>query len=150
MDGPSRREMLKGAGVVVVAAAAGFAGFQSLAPVPGTGPAGYPGTTEVHPGSSPAATSDPLAPLSAVPDGGGLVVADKAVVLTREGSTVHAFTAVCTHQGCLVRDVHGGEIHCPCHGSAFDATTGAVVQGQATRALAPVAVAVRDGEVVTT
>ena len=71
-------------------------------------------------------------------------------MITRDGSTVHAFTAVCTHQGCLVREVRDGEIHCPCHGSAFDATTGAVVQGPADEALEPVDVVVRDGEVIRT
>ena len=150
MDGPSRRAVLEGTGVVVVAGVAGFVGFQALAPPAGSGPAGYAAPAQDHGGAGPSPSDDRLAALSDVPDGGGLVVTDQKVVITRDGSTVHAFTAVCTHQGCLVRDVHGGEIHCPCHGSAFDATTGAVVQGPATRPLDAVDVVVRDGEVVRT
>jgi Rieske Fe-S protein len=34
---------------------------------------------------------------------------------------------------------------CPCHGSAFNADTGAVQRGPATRGLAPASVAVVDG-----
>jgi Rieske Fe-S protein len=42
-----------------------------------------------------------------------------------------AFTAVCTHQGCVVSDVADGTINCGCHGSKFDITTGAVKAGPA-------------------
>ncbi|WP_034620393.1 Rieske (2Fe-2S) protein [Cellulomonas sp. URHE0023] len=158
MEAASRREVLEGAGVLVVAGVVGFAGFQAVAPAEGTGPSAYPGTTDDQgddngggdDSSGPGSAQARLAPLSDVPDGGGLVVTDQKVVITRTGSDVHAFTAVCTHQGCLVRDVRGGAIHCPCHGSAFDATTGAVVQGPATAPLDAVDVVVRDGEVVRT
>jgi Rieske Fe-S protein len=150
VDGPSRRAVLEGTGVVVAAGVVGYVGFQALAPAAGTGPSAYPAATDDHGSPGAGSADDRLASLTDVPDGGGLVVTDHKVVITRDGSTVHAFTAVCTHQGCLVRDVHGGEIHCPCHGSAFDATTGAVVQGPATRPLDAVDVAVRDGEVVRT
>jgi Rieske Fe-S protein len=92
--------------------------------------------------------NDPVAQLTDVPSGGGLVVDD--VVITRDGDTVHAFSATCTHQGCIVSDVTDGEIHCPCHGSAFDATTGAVVTGPATRPLPVIDVEVRDGAVFRT
>ncbi|MBO9555660.1 MAG: Rieske (2Fe-2S) protein [Cellulomonas sp.] len=125
-----------------------------MAPAAGSGPSGYGsdggGGTDGGSSSGHGSAQDRLAPLTDVPDGGGVVLADLKVVLTREGSAVHGFSAVCTHQGCLVRDVRGGEIHCPCHGSAFDAATGEVVQGPATRPLPPVGVEVRDGEVVRT
>jgi Rieske Fe-S protein len=98
--------------------------------------------------ATPAAADDPVAQLTDVPSGGGLVVGD--VVITRDGDTVHAFSATCTHQGCIVSDVTNGEIHCPCHGSAFDAATGAVVTGPATQPLPVVAVEVRDGAVFRT
>ena len=135
MDGPSRRAVLEGTGVVVVAGVAGSSGSRLSHRRPAADPPGTPRTAQDQGGAGPSPSDDRLASLSDVPDGGGLVVTDQKVVITREGSTVHAFTAVCTHQGCLVRDVRGGEIHCPCHGSAFDATTGAVVQGPATRPL---------------
>ncbi|WP_426594176.1 Rieske (2Fe-2S) protein [Cellulomonas sp. McL0617] len=150
MDGPGRRAVLEGTGVVVAAGVVGFVGYHALAPPPGTGPVAYPAAPQDHARSSTGSGDAPLAALSDVPDGGGLVVTDQKVVIARAGPTVHAFTAVCTHMGCLVRDVRGGEIHCPCHGSAFDATTGAVVQGPATRPLEAVDVVVRDGEVIRT
>ena len=65
------------------------------------------------------------------------------------GNTVHGFSAVCTHQGCLVSAVTDGQITCPCHGSAFDATTGAVVRGPAQTPLPAVPVKVVNGSVVT-
>ena len=62
---------------------------------------------------------------------------------------MHAFSATCTHQGCTVGPVRDGRIVCPCHGSEFDARTGAVVRGPATRPLPQVRVVVRDGAVFT-
>jgi Rieske Fe-S protein len=77
-----------------------------------------------------------------------VVLADQNVVVTLgSDSTVHAFSATCTHQGCTVSAVRDGVITCPCHGSRFDARTGAVVTGPAPRALPPVPVVVRDGAV---
>ena len=37
---------------------------------------------------------------------------------------------------------------CPCHGSKYNALTGAVINGPAALPLAPVAVSVKDGKVV--
>jgi Rieske Fe-S protein len=89
-----------------------------------------------------------LAAVDDIPNGGGLVLEDAKLVLTKaDDGTVHAFSSICTHQGCPVDEVADGRISCPCHGSQFDADTGEVVQGPASRALPPVAVAVRDGEV---
>jgi Rieske Fe-S protein len=45
--------------------------------------------------------------------------------------------------------VEDGAISCPCHGSRFDPASGKVVSGPASRALAEVAVTVRDGAVYT-
>ena len=85
-----------------------------------------------------------------MPAGGGIVLAGKDVVLTKSSDgTVHAFSATCTHQGCTVDRVASGTIDCPCHFSKFDATTGAVVSGPATRPLPKVAVTVRAGQVYT-
>lgn len=58
-----------------------------------------------------------------------------------------AFSAICPHAGCTVAP-KGAELDCPCHGSKFNATTGAVLNGPAVRPLTPVAVTVKDGEVV--
>ncbi len=86
-----------------------------------------------------------LVAVSAIPAGGGVVV--KKVVLTRDAERVRAFSAVCTHQGCLVDKVTAQAIECPCHGSRFDAATGQVLAGPASAPLAKVAVTVRDGKV---
>jgi Rieske Fe-S protein len=62
---------------------------------------------------------------------------------------VVCFSAICTHAGCVVQP-SGTTLNCPCHGSQFDALTGKVLQGPASRPLPKVGVTVRNGEVVTT
>ncbi len=61
-----------------------------------------------------------------------------------------AFSAICTHQGCLVDGVSSGVIQCPCHGSEFNITTGAVVQGPAPTPLPEKTLTVSDGKIVVT
>jgi Rieske Fe-S protein len=86
--------------------------------------------------------------LSKLPRGGGYVDGGREVVVTRShDGTIHAFSAICTHRGCTVRDVENGTINCPCHGSQFNAETGAVVHGPAVRPLPKVSVVVRKGSV---
>lgn len=54
-----------------------------------------------------------------------------------------AFNRVCTHLQCLVNyDQSSQTIVCPCHGSVYDAKTGAVVSGPAPRALPTIKVEV--------
>jgi len=99
-------------------------------------------------GAPAAASGVPLAPVSAVPAGGGIVLASKGIVLTRSSSgAIHGFSSVCTHQGCTVATVANGTIDCPCHGSRFNAETGAVVNGPAATPLPAIAVAVRGAEI---
>lgn len=125
-DGLDRRTFVRGAGVV----GAGLAGAAALA---GCGPskqgarAGGPFTV---------AQQD-------VPVGGGIVDQDHGAVVTQpvEGQ-FKAFSATCTHEGCLVNRVERGTIYCPCHGSTFDVATGEVVNGPATKPLASRAVKV--------
>jgi Rieske Fe-S protein len=82
-------------------------------------------------------------PVADVPVGGGTVLAAQKVVVTQpEAGTFKAFSAVCTHQGCLVASVASGTITCPCHGSTFSAADGSVTGGPATSALAPASVTV--------
>jgi cytochrome b6-f complex iron-sulfur subunit len=100
--------------------------------------------------ASPAPPAGALAPLSAVPVGGSRIVtsAGKPVVLSQASAgKVTGFSAICTHMGCTV-NAGGSKLNCPCHGSVFNAFTGAVVQGPATRSLPAVAVHVSDGYVV--
>ena len=71
-----------------------------------------------------------------IPVGGGKVFSDQKVVVTQPTSgDFKAFSAVCTHQACLVSGVADGTINCACHGSKYDIATGAVKQGPATTAL---------------
>lgn len=85
-----------------------------------------------------------------VPVGGCAVVPDHKTVVTQpsEGE-FKAFSAVCTHEGCLVSSSSEGVIPCRCHGSEFALTDGAALAGPADQALPEVAVEVRDGVVTT-
>jgi thiosulfate dehydrogenase [quinone] large subunit len=67
------------------------------------------------------------------------------VVRHRDGSLA-AFSAVCTHAGCQV-EFASGMLVCPCHGSEFDASTGAVIHGPAVTPLARKRVIQRRGSI---
>jgi nitrite reductase/ring-hydroxylating ferredoxin subunit len=58
----------------------------------------------------------------------------KVAVANVEG-TFHAFDDICTHQQCSLAegDLDGTTVTCPCHGSQFDVTTGAVLAPPAVR-----------------
>ncbi len=136
-----RRIVFQGLGSLGVAAAlAGCAGGDDGSDGSG-GDAG--GASDVDQGTELATTAE-------VPVGGGLVLSDDKIVITQptEGE-FKAFTAVCTHQGCLVSEVAGGEIKCTCHGSSFSDATGDVAQGPAATGLAEVAIEV-DGDRILT
>jgi Rieske Fe-S protein len=143
----SRRGVLGGTAVAVVGGIAGFlvAGRSSAARGPG-------GTTAANAYGPPARATGggALVPLARVPAGGGVVLGRQKIVVTRTSDgAVHAFSAVCTHEGCTI-DVARGMIECPCHGSRFDAGTDAVVAGPAPRPLPRIGVEVRDGQVFRT
>ena len=139
---PTRRSVLRGFGVAFVAGAAGFIVARrsdAAKAKPTTSAANAYGTSTTPMGQL-------LTPVDKVPVGGGLILG--GVVVTRDAQgDVRGYSATCTHQGCKVSSVSNGRIQCPCHGSAFNASTGAVVQGPAARPLPPVSVVVRDGKV---
>src|SRR5699024_2174848 len=63
-----------------------------------------------------------------------LTVGGSQVLLYRESeTTVHAYSAVCTHQGCIVGVSEEGAAPfvCPCHASHFDKVTGEATSGPA-------------------
>lgn len=100
--------------------------------------------------SSSAAGGANIAKLSAIPVGGSLEVKanGKPVVLSQKtAGMVTAFSAICTHMGCTV-GAGGAVLHCPCHGSSYNAFTGAVLGGPAPRPLPKIEVEVKNGEVV--
>lgn len=91
--------------------------------------------TDPDAGTEPAADPVEIA-ASEVPLGGGIVLPGAKIVVTQPESGVYkAFSAICTHQGCVVLGVRNGAIECPCHYSRFSVTDGAVVSGPARRPL---------------
>jgi Rieske Fe-S protein len=77
-----------------------------------------------------------LAKQADIPVGGGKVFESAKIVVTQPtAGDFKAFSAVCTHQGCIVSSVKDGTINCPCHGSQFDIATGDVKRGPATSGL---------------
>ena len=85
---------------------------------------------------SEAPAGEELTKTSDVPVGGGTIFKDEKVVVTQpEEGTFKAFSAICTHQACIVANVSDGTINCTCHGSKFRVADGAVAKGPATRPL---------------
>ena len=81
-----------------------------------------------------------LGPASALPAGRAVTYRDprdgSADIAVRHGDgSLAAFSAICTHAGCQV-GYQANVLYCPCHGSEFDATTGAVLRGPAVVPLA--------------
>ena len=90
-----------------------------------------------------------LASTSDVPVGGCFVVAASKIVLTQPTKgDFKAFTAVCTHQGCVVESSTDGAIPCPCHGSTFSLEDGSPQSGPASAPLEAVEITV-DGDSIT-
>jgi thiosulfate dehydrogenase [quinone] large subunit len=68
---------------------------------------------------------------------------DPGLVLQLAQGRFVAYDAICPHAGCTVGYSSGAKlIVCPCHGSEFDPSTGAVVSPPATRGLSLIQVAV--------
>ena len=91
-----------------------------------------------------------LAKVADIPVGGSIstkVSGANVLIAHPVAGTFVAFSAVCTHRGCTVAAA-GTEFRCPCHGSRFDAATGAVTAGPAPTGLPPIPVQVVDGDIV--
>lgn len=142
----SRRALLIGAGVTCAAVLAGCTTYDAnngglAGPAPTTGSAATSGS------AAPAAAA--LATTAEVPEGGGKIIDGKNIVITQpQAGSFKAFTAVCTHQGCIVNSVANGTIDCPCHGSKFSIKDGSVVNGPATSPLAPVVIKIEGTSIV--
>lgn len=153
MTAINRRRALSGSAAVAVGVPL-LAACGDDPDISATDPATSSGSDSPDASSSPsdggaAAGGEVLASASDVPVGGCLVVPDAKVVVTQptEGD-FKAFTAVCTHQGCLVETSSDGEIPCPCHASRFSLEDGSPLGGPATAALAAVEITV-DGDSIT-
>ena len=96
-----------------------------------------------------ATTGTLLAQVADIPVGGGVVFAEHKVVVTQPAKGVfRAFSAVCTHVGCICNKVANGTIDCPCHGAEFKITDGAVVTGPAPAPLPGRKITVSDGKIM--
>jgi Rieske Fe-S protein len=88
--------------------------------------------------------------LAEVPVGGSIdatINGEPALIAQPTAGQVVAFSAICTHQGCVVAAA-GDEFDCPCHGSKFDAATGDVLNGPALEPLPAIPVAVSGDRIV--
>jgi Rieske Fe-S protein len=145
----TRRAVLRGGSFAVVGGVVGWMIARNSAAAKRSAGVGAANGYQYSPPS--AASSGPgrrLVALDAVPASGGVVVTKARVVVTKDAvGDVHGFSALCTHQGCIVSAVRHGRILCPCHGSQFDATTGKVLAGPAPAPLGAVVLVV-DGGVV--
>jgi nitrite reductase/ring-hydroxylating ferredoxin subunit len=62
-------------------------------------------------------------------------VSGAEVAVARSGGILYAFSDICTHRRCNLSmggEIDGTSIQCECHGSTFDMSTGAVLEGPAT------------------
>jgi thiosulfate dehydrogenase [quinone] large subunit len=160
------------AGGVVAGAAAGLGraaggaksvGGETVALTPhgggSSGASGTSSTTTTAPGPAAPSTTAPagtqIGHASQVPVGGAASftdpkTGDPALVLQLSRGRFVAYDAVCPHAGCTVGYASAARlIVCPCHGSEFDPSTGAVISPPAPRGLTPIQVAVSgNGELV--
>jgi Rieske Fe-S protein len=96
-----------------------------------------------------ASTGTLLGLVTDIPVGGGMVFMNEKVVVTQPAKNDFlAFSAVCTHVGCICNKVANGTIDCPCHGSEFKITNGAVVTGPAPAPLPPRTISITDGKIM--
>jgi Rieske Fe-S protein len=137
----TRRGVLAGVGLVGLAGAvsacgsggsgSSSAGTSAGAP-PATGAASAPSSASGGGASTGGAQGSALATTSEIPVGSGKIFTSEKIVVTQPNSgDFKAFSAVCTHMGCIVATISNGTIDCPCHGSQYSISTGAVVGGPA-------------------
>ena len=126
-----RRTVIMNAGL----AAAAVAGLSSCTTY-GTAPVTEPSATASDTGAG-GSGQGLTAKTADIPVGSGKVFPDAQTVITQpKKGDFKAFSAVCTHQGCLV-DAVTTTINCPCHGSKYSIADGSVVNPPAPKPLPP-------------
>jgi nitrite reductase/ring-hydroxylating ferredoxin subunit len=144
----TRRALLAGAGAAGVAATVAGCGGSTRAAPPSAGPPPRPSSG----GAVRIGTAD-------IPVDGGKIFPDldpDGVVVTQPvAGRFKAFSATCTHRGCLLASVSDGTINCPCHGARYSISDGSVVRpgdgvGATTTALVPKTVTVTGGTITVT
>lgn len=159
----ARRTVLRGAAAVAAGGALAACGSSDTTTAATGSTTASPTTTATAIGSfsqapaAPVESSDATDGASAanalgnsadVAVGSGVIYeASKVVVTQPTAGEFKCFTAVCTHQGCLVSQIRNSEIVCACHGSSFSITDGSVIQGPASAALAEEKITVSDGTI---
>ncbi|MDA8208801.1 MAG: DoxX family membrane protein [Actinomycetota bacterium] len=106
--------------------------------------AGGGSSTPTTNGATPKGTA--VGPAKAVPVGQVASFTDPAsgepaYVLHPASAKFVAYSAICPHAGCTVQYAGSDRFVCPCHGSAFNALTGAVLNGPAATGLTPIPIA---------
>jgi thiosulfate dehydrogenase (quinone) large subunit len=159
----TRRQVVVG---TAAAAAAGVGGLAVAGAAIGIGRAAggakpLPAAATLTPGTTPPHSTAPIShppghpigPAKDVPVGGAAAFTDPethtpSLVIRLDAAHFVAFDAVCPHAGCTVGYLESQKIiACPCHGSEFNPTNGAVIQGPATRGLRELTIAKgSDGE----
>jgi nitrite reductase/ring-hydroxylating ferredoxin subunit len=145
-EGTTRRAAIAGAGLAGLAAAltaCGASGGSEAGTAQSSSGAGSGGS-----GSGGGSGTGALASTGEIPVGGGKVFSAEKVVITQPSAgKFRAFSAVCTHEQCLVDRVANGTIDCPCHGSEFSVKNGSVVSGPAPSPLPSKSITVAGGKI---
>ena len=100
-------------------------------------------------GRGPATGLEEVGRLEDIPVGGSkkVIVSGSAMLLIRTQAEVKAYSAICTHLGCIVDwDTAKREIICPCHAGVFD-LEGRPVSGPPPRPLPVYQVKITDGKI---
>ncbi|HKT04246.1 MAG TPA: Rieske (2Fe-2S) protein [Rugosimonospora sp.] len=104
-------------------------------------------------GNAPASTAaggtggNVLASTTDIPVGGAKIfTAQKVVVTQPTAGTFKAYSTVCTHAGCLLDQVKGDKILCPCHPGVFN-LDGTVASGPPPDPLPAKHITVADGKI---
>jgi Rieske Fe-S protein len=146
--------VLAGVGLVGLASAitaCGAGGSSSTPAAGGTTPAAAANSgtgSAAAGGASSAPAANALAATSQIPVGSGMIFSGPQVVVTQPSAgEFKAFSAVCTHMGCIVNQISNGTIDCPCHGSQYSITTGDVVAGPAPKPLPAKQIKVSGGSI---